>query len=474
MKRLFILAVLAPLVGAFSLQPAMAQKTKAQLTSEVSTTFPDNTVGAITPLAVRTFQNDLINSIMPTAPVVSGNLACFNGTTGLLQDCGVSPSTLPLTVGSTPIASGASGRVLYDNAGFLGEYTATQLTAQIQTATATTSGAVPAWPNNTTTYFRGDGTYASAVSSFNSRVGAVSPAVGDYPVSLGGTGTTNLIQVYEGIQPEKLGSAVIAVNPGTWSNSNGTQLFNSTQVLTANLAVASIDFNTNPCTGGMVSGALSVAGATTDGTDVMLYLIHRISDGKVCLVGSNSNTYSGVQTELNAASGCSPNLCQVDRRVRFAFVWNWATNGGWSGIPDFQAPMGAQGGSVFLTNGGAGSVYRALTTGTAAVATDVNLGSSSAGNPTTVAGRWLSNLNRRVKLIAKCTSGTTAGGGFVLTKSSTSGGVPVCGTSGTAGQVTYGNITLQTDSANDIQYFVTGTSTTLDLWVIEWSFSDPS
>lgn len=120
MKHVLRALVIALLCGAFFCAPAMAQKTKAQLTTEVSTTFPDNTSGAITPSGVRTFQNDLINSIMPTAPVVSGNLACFNGTTGLLQDCGLAPNSLSVDI--TNIASGVSGNVLYDNSGKLGEY----------------------------------------------------------------------------------------------------------------------------------------------------------------------------------------------------------------------------------------------------------------------------------------------------------------------------------------------------------------
>src|SRR4030081_1499482 len=81
--------------------PVHAQKTKAQINSEITTNFPDNTVGQITPQGLRNVTNDIVNSIMPTASVVSGNLACFNGTTGLLQDCGVSP-TGALVVGTTP------------------------------------------------------------------------------------------------------------------------------------------------------------------------------------------------------------------------------------------------------------------------------------------------------------------------------------------------------------------------------------
>lgn len=41
------------------------------------------------------------------------------------------------------------------------QLTNAQITAMINAATASLSGALPAWPNNTTTFFRGDGTYAT-------------------------------------------------------------------------------------------------------------------------------------------------------------------------------------------------------------------------------------------------------------------------------------------------------------------------
>ncbi|MET4493478.1 hypothetical protein [Bradyrhizobium sp. LA7.1] len=81
--------------------PAHAQKTKAQLNTEIGTNFPDNNSGVITPQNLRTVTGDIVNSIMPTAPVTTGNLACFNGITGLLKDCG---SILPSGTG-VPISS---------------------------------------------------------------------------------------------------------------------------------------------------------------------------------------------------------------------------------------------------------------------------------------------------------------------------------------------------------------------------------
>lgn len=107
LKRLVLASALLCAIAS----PAFSQKTKAVLNAEVASSFPDNTVGAITPLNLRTVTSDIINSIMPTAPVVAGNLACFSGTTGLLQDCGTGPSatgiiyTPPYTGGVTETQS---------------------------------------------------------------------------------------------------------------------------------------------------------------------------------------------------------------------------------------------------------------------------------------------------------------------------------------------------------------------------------
>src|SRR5215475_4285371 len=64
-----------------------------------------------------------------------------------------------LTVGTTPIGGGATGQVLYDNAGILGVYTQASLTAYINAFTPTTAGTVPASGGGTTTFLRADGTW---------------------------------------------------------------------------------------------------------------------------------------------------------------------------------------------------------------------------------------------------------------------------------------------------------------------------
>lgn len=102
----------------------------------------------------------------------------------------VSPSgfSSALQNGTTVITGGSANQVLYDNAGKLGEFTPAQLTAQVNQATAGLSGAVPAWPNNTTTFYRGDGTYAA--------IGCINvPALTGDLTTLGGSCATTLATV---------------------------------------------------------------------------------------------------------------------------------------------------------------------------------------------------------------------------------------------------------------------------------------
>src|SRR5216683_101047 len=53
-------------------------------------------------------------------PVVVGNLACFQAVGGGLTDCGSAPTTIPITIGTTPITSGTLNGLLFDSAGKIG------------------------------------------------------------------------------------------------------------------------------------------------------------------------------------------------------------------------------------------------------------------------------------------------------------------------------------------------------------------
>jgi hypothetical protein len=71
------------------------------------------------------------------------------------------PHALPLAAFALA-PGGTNGQVQTNNgAGGLAGITNTQLTADINNVTASLPGLIPAFPNNTTTFFRGDGTYAA-------------------------------------------------------------------------------------------------------------------------------------------------------------------------------------------------------------------------------------------------------------------------------------------------------------------------
>ncbi len=222
------------LCAALLSSPSFAQKTKAQLSTEIGTTFPDNTAGQITPAGVRAFQNDVINSIMPNAPVVSGNLACFNGTTGLLQDCGVAPNTLTITTSNlangsvtySKLQNESASTLLGNPTGVLASPSEITLdptlsfsgtTLKCTTFGSAQAGCVPGSGGGTTNFLRADGNWATPAGAGNVS-GPGSSTSGDLVTFSGTTGT--IVQDQTAIstnQPITLGGQV---------NLNGTNFIN--------------------------------------------------------------------------------------------------------------------------------------------------------------------------------------------------------------------------------------------------------
>ncbi len=92
----------------------------------------------------------------------SGNVLRGNGTNFVSAQLGFSDMGGQATLTQFPNINANS--VLGNNTGSSAvpvQLTSAQITAMINQATTSLSGALPAWPNNTTTFFRGDGTYAA-------------------------------------------------------------------------------------------------------------------------------------------------------------------------------------------------------------------------------------------------------------------------------------------------------------------------
>src|SRR5580698_1821081 len=108
------------------------------------------------------------STVQAIGSITPGNCVTWFSTTQI-KDPGITCNG-----GATTSPGGSNLQVQYNNAGSFGGYTNTQLTALINLATTSLSGALPAWPNNTTTYFRGDGTYQTL--NFAALSGSLAPA----------------------------------------------------------------------------------------------------------------------------------------------------------------------------------------------------------------------------------------------------------------------------------------------------------
>jgi hypothetical protein len=149
MNILRTLILLAGLVLALGVSPALADNTTcptaAPGTSDnrcASTAFVQQALSQGLPLA----QSHIYvgsGSNLATDVAVSGDCSITFGSPAVL----VCPGT------------STDGQVLVNSSGSIAGLTNAQLTAKINAATASLSGALPAWPNNTTTFFRGDGSY---------------------------------------------------------------------------------------------------------------------------------------------------------------------------------------------------------------------------------------------------------------------------------------------------------------------------
>lgn len=279
MKRLAKALLLGPLCGLFLFGPAVAQSTKAQINTEITTTFIDNTVGAITPAGLRAVTSDIINSIMPTAPVVSGNLACFNGTTGLLQDCGSAPTPNAITALTGDITATGPGSVAATlatvNAG-VGSFGSSTATPVI---TVNAKGLITAASNTTVT---------PAVTNLTG-MGA------NVPTALGiGVGTAGSIVVNGGVL-------------GTPSSGTGTNItgLSATNVTAGTLSNARLAWN---------GAVLTVNPSNPTGTTSVTQVMAGIGSGctitpasstrlYIRITGDGSNTNAGIGTLVQARFG---------------------------------------------------------------------------------------------------------------------------------------------------------------------------
>lgn len=273
----------------------MTAKTAAQILAETAALYPDNSAGFITPANLRAVTNDLVNSIMPTAPVVGNDVASFSGTTGLIQDSGLSvPGSAFVGISDT---QALTNKTINGNTFTSGTYTLTGAAGKTFTFSNTltlagTDGTTLTFPATSATIARTDvgqtftGTNAFGVITVTTVNGNSFP-VGTYTLS-GNAGKTLSFS----------NSLTLAGTDGTVMTFPGTsatvartdagQTFTGTQIAGALLA--------NTASGGV--------GYTTGAGGAVTQLTNRAT-------GVTINTPTGAITLFNAAGSATASFFNV-------------------------------------------------------------------------------------------------------------------------------------------------------------------
>jgi len=149
--------------------------------------------------------------------------AIGDGAKFLRGDATWQSASASLAVGSSAITGGTSLRVLYDNAGVLGEYTNTQLTAIINNFSSTLSGTVAASGGGTSNFLRADGTWTAPSATLTIGTSAIS----------GGT-TKHVLYDLAGVLQEAANFTIESGNPNVVAGN--AYMYNGVNVITAQTA----------------------------------------------------------------------------------------------------------------------------------------------------------------------------------------------------------------------------------------------
>jgi hypothetical protein len=211
-------------------------------------------------------------------PVVVGDIVCFTTTGGGLKDCGSAPSTNPLVVGTTPISGGTSSRVLFDNAGKVGEYPITGTGSVALSASPTFTG-TPVLSTPTATSLAlggatigGNAFAVTGTSLFNSAITYGGVALNNAVTGTGNmvlsasptlTGTTLAPTIAGGSAP---GSTLTLESTSNGSPSGDSTTINGTTITIANSQGAASTINLGRAGG---SGAQIVVAGTASGSTLL-------------------------------------------------------------------------------------------------------------------------------------------------------------------------------------------------------------
>jgi hypothetical protein len=301
--RRSLYCVVAAMLFIVPVSAAMAQRTKAQLNTEITSSFPDQNVGSITPAGLRNTTLDIVNSIMPTAPVVSGDLVCFDGTTGLLKDCGTNP---PFSFGAVTIISNST------NALSVGPNGTTNPTFNVDASVASAATGINIKGNAA-----GTSPVLSTISP-NTNENLTLSAKGSGSVVIQSTGATTITStttpVLSLVPPSGLSGGVLSDGTSLGFSQPGTSIWAKINLSTGEFDALSSVASTSKTTGSITAaGGLGVAGNVYIGGTLSLsgQGVPTIASG-ACGTGTNGVITSGTnQAGLVTIGAVATTTCTI-------------------------------------------------------------------------------------------------------------------------------------------------------------------
>lgn len=277
----------------------MTAKTAAQILAETAALYPDNSTGFITPANLRQVTTDLVNSIMPTAPVVAGDVANYNGTTGLLQDSGLAaPASAFVGVSDN---QALTNKTLNGNTFTSGTYTLTGAAGKTFTFSNTltlagTDGTTMTFPGTSATIARTDagqtftGTNAFGILTATTVNGlTITTSTGTLTIAAGKTHSVNNSIALSGTDSTTM---TFPGTSATIARTDAGQTFTGTQTVGGLLA-------TSPATG--VGYATGAGGAVNQVASRTAGVTLNTATGAITIVSTGGSTTPSTFTVSNSS-----------------------------------------------------------------------------------------------------------------------------------------------------------------------------
>lgn len=235
-----------------------------------------------------------------------------------------------------------------------------------------------------------------------------------------------------GMDPEKLSTNVLRIQPGSCAKSDGSSLASISGNVDINMAVVGVN-------------GIDV-GAPVDGLDYFPYMIQNDTTGALAGVLSNSKFYNTVVV---------PAGYTMFRKLPFGFRYSLAS---WDGIPNFHLSFWPKP-FIRFTDAQEAIEWRALLNGANAGFTDVDL------------SPWIPDNARIAYILTRVSSGgAVAGYGKIRTVANN--GLAVGGST-PGGVDTYCSMWIRVTSALKIQYAITNDAR-LSIFVMGYGMTEPS